>query len=101
MDFRQALDRPFGESERLEIQPWVSPILLDRRPADFASHPYQIAPLEEKTPRQCAIKGARPGFTSNYMLKTVHGLIYAHYPQRALYLFATRQDLVDFSKGQI
>lgn len=35
-----------------------------------------------------------------WVLKTLHGLIHAHYPKGALYLFPTRDDVSDFSKAR-
>ncbi|MFC1544981.1 phage terminase large subunit family protein, partial [Gemmatimonadota bacterium] len=45
-------------------------------------------------------KGAQVGVTSVVMLKTLHGLISGRYPQGALYLFPSRIDVQDFSRGR-
>ena len=76
-------------------------ILLDGRPLDFRSHPYQVAWLQEDAPVQCRRKGAQVGGTSIDLLKTLHGLIYGRYPQGAIYLMPTRDDVSDFSKGRL
>lgn len=81
---------------------WVeqNKILLDGRPMDFKRHPYQLALLAENFTEECDKKGAQMGFTSARMLNTIHGHIYKHYPQGTLYLFPTRGDVTDFSKGR-
>jgi len=75
-------------------------IVLDGRPIDFKQHPYQIGPFKEKAPRQCTMKGAQLGWTSLAMLRSIHGLLHGYYPQGVLYLFPSREDTTDFSKGR-
>ncbi len=89
--------------DTLPVLEWIekASILLDGRPVDFSSHFYQPGPLMEETPRQCAQKGAQVGFTSIYLLKSVYGLIHGKYPQGVLYLFPSREDVTDFSKGRL
>jgi len=72
---------------------WIdrNQILLDGRPVDFTAHSYQIDPLMETNPRQCAMKGAQIGWTSLSMLQSIHGLIHGYYAQGVLYLFPTRE----------
>ncbi len=82
---------------------WVlrNQILLDGRLLDLANHPYQLEPLgDNDNQRECAMKGAQIGWTSITMLRTTHSLIHGQYPQGALYLFPTREDVTDFSKGR-
>ncbi len=38
--------------------------------------------------------------TEALVLRTLHGMIYQHYPQGAVYLFPTRDDVKDFSKAR-
>lgn len=82
--------------------PWIveSRIHLDGRPVDFDAHRYQVRPLDEKSRRQCAMKGAQVGWTSITLLKSMHGLLHGYYPQGCLYLFPSREDTTDFSKGR-
>ena len=75
-------------------------ILLDGQPVDFASHPYQVEPMKDRSPRQCAMKGAQIGWTSISLLRTIHGLLHGYYPQGCLYLFPSREDTTDFSKAR-
>ncbi len=88
--------------EALNTLVWVkrNGILLDGRPMDFSKHSYQIEPLQEETRGGVLKKGAQMGFTSIVELKSVHGLIHGRYPQGVLYLFPTRDDVTDFSKGR-
>jgi hypothetical protein len=81
---------------------WImaNQILLDGRPLDLRTHPYQVEPLSDPSPRQCGMKGAQVGWTSTTMVKTIHSLIHGRYQQGALYLFPTREDTTDFSKGR-
>lgn len=98
----RSIDQRFGMKDTLPVLDWIekASIVLDGHPVDFSTHHYQTAPIAEEAPRQCAMKGAQVGFTSIYMLKSVHGLIHGNYPQGVLYLFPTRDDVVDFSKGR-
>lgn len=79
---------------------YTNKILLDGRPFSFYRHEYQLDPMQEDAPEQCSRKGAQIGWTSIKMLKSIHGLIYNRYPQGVLYLFPTRDDVTDFSKGR-
>jgi len=63
-------------------------------------HEYQIAWLQENSPRQCFIKGAQIGATETLVLRTLQGMIFDKYKQGALYLFPTRDDVKDFSKAR-
>jgi len=79
---------------------YTNKIMLDGRPFSFLHHEYQLDPLQEDAAQQCSRKGAQIGWTSIKMLKSIHGLIYGRYPQGVLYLFPTRDDVIDFSKGR-
>jgi hypothetical protein len=67
---------------------------------DIKGHEYQIGWLEEDFPRQCFIKGAQIGASEINVIKTLHGMVHGRYPQGALYLFPTRDDVKDFSKSR-
>jgi hypothetical protein len=88
--------------EAVDCWYWVdrNGILLDGRLFDLRNHLYQLDILQCDAPEQCFRKGAQIGLTSVQMLKTVHGMIKRRYPQGALYLFPTRDDVSDFSKGR-
>ena len=75
-------------------------INLSHGPWSLKGHEYQLAWLQETAKEQCFIKGAQTGCTEALVLRTLHGMIYQHYPQGAVYLFPTRDDVKDFSKAR-
>jgi hypothetical protein len=93
------LDQQYG-TQITDIIPWAESVKLDGRPFSLADHEYQHDMLSEDAPRQVWLKGAQVGVTSITMLKTLHGLISSRYPQGALYLFPSRLDVQDFSRGR-
>ncbi len=96
-----SLDVRFGSLDReLSITSWAESLLLDGRPFSLDQHEYQRGMLEEDAPRQVFLKGAQVGVTSVVMLKTLYGLITGRYHQGALYLFPSRGDVLDFSRGR-
>ena len=91
----------FGaENKSLEIIPWSEGLLLDGQPFSLNQHEYQRDVLTEDAPCQVFLKGAQVGVTSIVMLKTLFGLITNRYPQGVLYLFPSRGDVLDFSRGR-
>ena len=70
------------------------------KPFKIAGHEYQLEILQSNAKREVTMKGAQVGITESYILKTLHGMIFGKYPQGVLYLFPTRDDVVDFSKGR-
>jgi hypothetical protein len=66
----------------------------------FDDHPYQIEPMESDARRVCVMKGTQGGFTEVEVLKSLHGMIFGHYPQGVLYLFPTSDDVGEFSKAR-
>ena len=89
------------EMQSEPIVPWCESLLLDGQPFSLNDHEYQKAMLLEDAPKQVFLKGAQIGATSIIMLKTLHGLISGRYPQGALYLFPSRVDVQDFSRGRL
>lgn len=87
---------------RVDCETWVHHmgITLRGNPFKIEGHEYEIDILNCDAREQCAIKGAQMGFTEINVLKTLHGHIYNRYPQGTLYLFPTRDDVTDFSKGR-
>ena len=61
-------------------------IMLKGKPFQLEGHEYQIDIMQCDARAQCAMKGAQMAFTESRVLKTLHGMIYAHYPQGYLYL---------------
>ncbi len=83
-----------------DIVDWAHGLRLDGRPFSLTDHEYQADMLTDNARAQVYLKGAQVGATSIVMLKTLHGLITGRYPQGALYLFPTRGDVLDFSRGR-
>jgi len=79
---------------------YYSQIQLHGQAFKLQGHEYQVAVLQEEAQRQCAKKGAQMCFTETCVVRTLHGMIYNRYPQGALYLFPTQDDVTDFSKGR-
>jgi len=90
------------DSMRVDCEAWIyhMGITLRGSPFKIEGHEYEIDILNCGARRQCAIKGAQMGLTEVNVLRTLHGHIYNRYPQGSLYLFPTRDDVTDFSKGR-
>jgi hypothetical protein len=96
-----SIELAYGAGSQVDdVIPWAESLLLDGRPFSLKDHEYQRAMLTEKAPRQAFLKSAQIGATSIVMMKTLHGLISNLYPQGALYLFPSRGDVLDFSRGR-
>lgn len=78
----------------------TSDLLVDGSIFSFHEHEYQIEPMNSLAPVECARKGAQIGWTTITMLKSMHRLINRVYKLGVLYLFPTRDDVLDFSKGR-
>lgn len=81
---------------------WVTSnkIKLGGHTYEIKNHEYQAGILECDDRVQVCIKGAQMGITEVWVLKTLHGMIHGRYPQGALYLFPTQNDVGDFSKAR-
>lgn len=79
---------------------WVQGIILDGRPFTFTRHEYLIQPYRDTHPHQVELKAAQMGLTSKAMLRVAHGARYGGY-RGILYLFPSKTDVTDFSKGRI
>ena len=96
-----SLNYEFEEgTENLLILDWAQKVQLGAGPFQISGHEYQIAQLQDESPRQVYKKGAQLGETEVNVLKSMHGLISGRYPQGVLYLFPTVNDVTDFSKGR-
>ena len=86
----------------LDCFTWITEnnISLSHGPWSLKGHEYQLAWLQETAREQCFIKGAQTGCTEALVIRTLHGMIFGHYPQGAVYLFPTRDDVKDFSKAR-
>nr|BDD45670.1 hypothetical protein 18 [Desulfobacterales bacterium] len=85
-------DKPFHE--------WVKGIVLDGRPFTYDRHEYLIEPYRDTHPHQVELKAAQLGLTSKAMLRVVYGARHGGF-RGILYLFPSKSDVTDFSKGRI
>ncbi len=97
-----SLEMEFWDTDQVvPIIPWAENLLLDGQQFSLDQHEFQREMLNEYAPRQVFLKGAQVGITSIIMLRTLHGLISNRYHQGALYLFPSRMDVLDFSRGRL
>ena len=102
-DLLSSIDQQFGD--RSYVPPfleWVEQtgITLDGRPFGFDRHEYLKGPYEDDHPFVVEMKAAQMGLTSKAMLRVAYGARYRGY-RGILYLFPSRSDVTDFSKGRI
>ena len=81
---------------------WVekSSLILNGKPFTFHRHEYLREPYRDEHPYIVEKKAAQMGLTSKAMLKTIYVLQFKRY-RGVLYLFPSRSDVLDFSKGRI
>ena len=79
---------------------WVKGVVLDGRPFQYEKHEYLIEPYQDNHPHQVEMKAAQLGLTSKAMLRVAYGARYGGY-RGILYLFPSKSDVTDFSKGRI
>ena len=89
---RDIADKPFHE--------WVKDITLDGKPFAYERHEYLVDPYRDNHPHQVEEKAAQMGLTSKAMLRVAYGARYGGY-RGILYLFPSKSDVTDFSKGRI
>jgi len=100
-DLLQSVDLHFGDGkEAPEFSAWVEKTILDGRAFSFERHEYLIEPYRDDHPDQTEIKAAQMGLTSKAMLRMIYKARFAEY-RGILYLFPSRSDVTDFSKGRI
>ncbi len=75
-------------------------ITLDGKPFTYDRHEYLIEPYQDNHPHQVEEKAAQMGLTSKAMLRVSYGARYRGY-RGILYLFPSKSDVTDFSKGRI
>ena len=99
IDLRFDPDR--GEDHQ-SIGEWAinAPVMLDGRPFTFHKHEYLRLPYEDNHPDMVEMKGTQMGLTSKAMLRVMYAARYGGY-RGILYLFPSKSDVLDFSKGRI
>jgi hypothetical protein len=90
------------ESEGKPLGQWARelPVILDGRPFTFDRHEYLIEPYRDSHPNQTFMKAAQLGLTSLAMLRAIYSARYRRL-KGILYLFPSRSDVIDFSKGRV
>jgi len=97
----QSIDQRFSVDDvGKPFHEWVRNIILDGRPFTYDRHEYLIEPYKDDHPHQVEMKAAQMGLTSKAMLKVAYGARYGGY-RGILYLFPSKSDVTDFSKGRI
>ena len=103
-DLLQSIEQKFTDTTNAfpSLAEWASstPVILDGRPFTFIRHEYLIEPYEDNHPHQVEMKAAQLGLTSRAMLKAIHSARYGSY-RGILYLFPSKTDVTDFSKGRV
>lgn len=81
---------------------WAYENKLRLQGADFSlkGHEFQVDMLQCDHPNQVGKKAAQMTFTETAVIKTFHGMIHQRYPKGTLYLFPTKDDVTDFSRGR-
>lgn len=99
-----SIDQQFGKDEGTVqlVGEWAVsvPIILDGRPFTFTQHEYLIEPYQDEHPHTVEMKAAQLGLTSKAILKAIYGARYKGY-RGILYLFPSRTDVTEFSKGRV
>jgi len=79
---------------------WVDGITLDGRQFTYKNHEYLREPYQDAHIDQTELKATQMGLTSKAMLRVMYGARYGNY-RGILYLFPSKSDVTDFSKGRI
>jgi phage terminase large subunit GpA-like protein len=81
---------------------WASTasIILDGQPFTFDRHEYLREPYNDLHPNQVEMKAAQMGLTSKAMLRAMWSARWGKF-RGILYLFPSKTDVLDFSKGRI
>ena len=98
-----SIDECYSSDEKpMPLGQWAesTPIMLDGKPFTFDRHEYLIDPYADDHPNQSYLKAAQLGLTSLAMLRTVHSARYRNF-NGILYLFPSRSDVTDFSRGRL
>ena len=96
-----SLDQRIGDRKDAHpFQEWVKGVILDGLPFTYNRHEYLIEPYKDTHPNQVELKATQMGLTSKAMLRVIYAARYGHY-RGILYLFPSKSDVTDFSKGRI
>ena len=79
----------------------LNKIKLQKGNYTFTNREYLLEIMSSKFRRRCSVKSAQGGLSTAEVLKSLHGMIYKHFPGGVLYLFPTTDDMHEYSKGII
>jgi hypothetical protein len=97
----KSIDLKFGESaEAPPFHEWVTTVTLDGKPFTWQRHEYLIEPYQDAHPHQVEMKAAQMGLTSKALLRVAYAARYLDHVG-ILYLFPSKTDVTDFSKGRV
>jgi hypothetical protein len=99
-----SLTREFGDTEAPpSLGKWVktTSIILDGKPFTFHKHEYLEQPYNDHHPYQVEIKATQLGLTTKAMLRSFYACRFRSEFKGVLYLFPSRSDVMDFSKGRV
>lgn len=63
-------------------------------------HEYQIEPLRQKARKQVMKKATQRGYSEAYVIRTLHSLRYGRFPQGAMVIFPSADEVSVFSKSR-
>jgi hypothetical protein len=96
-----SVDRQFDVKGKIPpFDEWVTGVTLDGHPFTYERHEYLRVPYNDTHPYQVEEKAAQLGLTSKAMLKVSYAARYGAYGG-ILYLFPSKTDVTDFSRGRI
>ena len=103
-DLLTSIDHRFSD-EQVEVRPlgeWAQslPVILDGQPFTFKRHEYLVEPYFSDHPYQVYLKAAQLGLTTLAMLRALYSCRYRNF-RGVLYLFPSRSDVLDFSRGRV
>jgi hypothetical protein len=102
-DLSESIEEHYGDTEEAPpLGAWAAntPIFLDGKAFTFERHEYLKAPYADNHPHQVFLKAAQMGLTSLGMLKAIYSARYRGF-NGILYLFPSKSDVTDFSKGRL
>jgi hypothetical protein len=95
--FRRSDGKDYGS---LGVWAEKTPIILDGLPFSFYRHEYLVTPYCDPHPDMTFLKAAQLGLSTLGMLRTMYSARYRNF-RGILYLFPSRTDVTEFSKGRI
>lgn len=99
----QPVEREVGsETRTIPFHQWVadSHLIVDGAPFTYEKHDYLKAPYRDDHPFQVDMKSTQMGLTTKAMLRVVYNARFRNF-RGILYLFPSRTDVSDFSKGRV